>query len=213
MAGRTLDGYVSERVIQNLIAIDAADEVAVFVREIPSVAAADAVKAVVEEVDLIAVEDGIATTVDINLSAGQPHLTAVAQVLVVLGAILRFASGSLVVSVFEPEVVLVRHDILRGHRKACHQGEAKSKQSGFHKAMILRVKQKFLYMLQIVCQSRYCLMCFSSQRQSSATCCGVLPMKTAHSLCPWNCGVTPSMALRAATVTSSRSAGVSWSDA
>ena len=76
IAGRTLDGYVSERVIQNLIAIDAADEVAVFVREIPSVAAADAVKAVVEEVDLIAVEDGIAVAVDIDLSAGQPHLTA-----------------------------------------------------------------------------------------------------------------------------------------
>lgn len=140
IAGRTLYGYVSERVIQNLIAIDAADEVAVFVREIPSVAAADAVKAVVEEVDLIAVEDGIATTVDIDLSAGETHLTAVAQVLVVLGAILRFASGRLVVSVFEPEVVLVRHDILRMHGEACHQGEAKSKQFGFHKAMILRVK-------------------------------------------------------------------------
>ena len=89
ITGRTLDGYVSERVIQNLLAIDAAHEVAVFVREIPRVAASDAVKAVVEEVDLIAVEDGIAVAVDIDRSAGQTYLTVVAQVLVVLGAILR----------------------------------------------------------------------------------------------------------------------------
>ena len=77
----------------------------------------------------------------------------------------------------------------------------------------MRVKQTFLYMIQILCQSLYCLMCISNQRQSSTTCSGVLPMKTAHSLFPLNCGVTPSMALRAATVTSSRAAGVSWSDA
>ena len=140
VAGRALYCHIAKRIVPNLLAVDAADEVAVFVREVPCVAPANAVIAVVEHVDLIAVEDGIATSVDIDLLTGQPHLAAVAQVLVVLGAILRLAGGHLVVGVLEPEVVLVRHDILRGHRQACHQGEAKSKQSWFHKAMILRVK-------------------------------------------------------------------------
>ena len=139
VAGRALHGHIAKRIVPDFLAVDAADEVAVFVREVPCVAATDAVIAVVEHVDLIAVEDGIATTVDINLPAGEADLTAVAQVLVVLGAILRFAGGHLVVGVLEPEVVLVRHDILRGEREACHQGEAKGKQFGSHKAMILRV--------------------------------------------------------------------------
>lgn len=152
VAGRALNGHVSKRIIQYLLAVDAAHEVAVFVREIPCVASADAVIAVVEQIDLIAVEDGITVAIDIDLFAGQPHLATVAQVLVVLGAILRFAGSHLVVRVLEPEVVLVRHDILRGHRQACHQGEAKGKQFGFHKAMILRVRHVCLYVQQIVCQ-------------------------------------------------------------
>ena len=145
VAGRALHGHIAKRIVPDFLAVDAADEVAVFVREIPCVAPADAVIAVVEHVDFIAVEDGIAVAVDIDLFAGQPHLAAVAQVLVVLGAILRFAGGHLVVRILEPEVVLVRHDILCGHRQACHQGEAKSKQSCSHKAMILKVVHVCFY--------------------------------------------------------------------
>ena len=160
MAGRALHGHIAKRIVPDFLAVDAADEVAVFVREVPCVAATDAVIAVVEYVDFIAVEDGIATSVDINLPAGEAHLTTVAQVLVVLGAILRFAGGHLVVRVLEPEVVLVRHDILRGHRKACHQGEAKSKQSCFHKAMILRVRHVCLSITNRVPKPLLPLFCY-----------------------------------------------------
>ena len=118
VAGRALYCHITKRIVQYFFAVDAADEVAVFVREVPCAAPADAVIAVVEDVDFIAVEDSIAVAVDIDLLTGQPHLAAVAQVLIVLGAILRFAGSHLVVGVLEPEVVLVRHDILRGHRKA-----------------------------------------------------------------------------------------------
>ena len=43
------------------------------------------------------------------------------------------------------------------------------------------------------CPSRYsAFITWQSQWQSSATCSEMLPMKTAHSLCPSNCGMTPS---------------------
>ena len=72
IAGRSLNGHIAKREVQYLLAVNAADEVAVFVCEVPCVAPADAVIAVVEQVDLVAVKNRIATTVDINPPAGQP---------------------------------------------------------------------------------------------------------------------------------------------
>ena len=126
VASRTLNGHVSKRIIQYLLAVDAADEVAVFIREIPCVAPADAVIAVVEDVDLVAVKNRIAVAVDIDLSAGDAHLAAIPQVLVVLRAVFRFAGGHLVAGILEPQVVLVRHDVLCLHREAGYEGYPES---------------------------------------------------------------------------------------
>jgi hypothetical protein len=77
IAGAALNRYISPRIVVDIVAVDATDEISVFIGEIPCVAAFDAVISIVQQVDLIAVEDGRRTAVDIDPTTGSLDVTAI----------------------------------------------------------------------------------------------------------------------------------------
>ena len=119
IAGTTLNRYVAERIIIKVLAVDAAYQISVFVCEIPSIASSDTVIAVIEQVDLITIKDRTAVAIDIDLVAGSLDITTVPKVLIIIRACHRFAGRHLISGVFEPQIILVGHDILRRHCQAC----------------------------------------------------------------------------------------------
>ena len=121
IAGIALERYIAKREVIDSFAVDAAHQVAVFVRQIPSIATPYAVIAVVEQVDLIAIQDGTASTVDIDGAAGSLHIAPVPEILVIVGTPDSFARGDFITRILEPQVILIGHDVLRRHRHHRHQ--------------------------------------------------------------------------------------------
>ena len=102
IAGAALNRYISPRIVVDIVAVDAADEISVFIGEIPCVAAFDAVISIVQQVDLIAVEDGRRTAVDIDPISGSAYISAVPEILVVVRTCDGFASRYFVSGVLKP---------------------------------------------------------------------------------------------------------------
>ena len=115
IAGTALQCHIAKGEIIEFFAVDAAYQFSVFVRQIPCFSSSDAVIAVIQQVDLIAVKNGTVVAIDIDPIPGSLHIAAVPEILVIIRTQNGFAACDLMSRIFEPQMILVGHHILRRH--------------------------------------------------------------------------------------------------